>query len=48
MKAIRGLAKGMTENMNGSIIYVVSDSVGETAELVTKAAASQFSDQLFP
>lgn len=28
--------------MNGSIIYVVSDSVGETAELVTKAAASQF------
>jgi regulator of PEP synthase PpsR (kinase-PPPase family) len=26
------------------IVYVVSDSVGETAELVTKAAASQFSD----
>ena len=24
------------------IIYVVSDSVGETAELVTKAAISQF------
>ncbi|PLT30977.1 pyruvate, water dikinase regulatory protein [Peribacillus deserti] len=28
--------------MNSKIIYVVSDSVGETAELVTKAAASQF------
>ncbi|MBM4762323.1 pyruvate, water dikinase regulatory protein [Bacillus sp. B15-48] len=27
-----------------SIIYVVSDSVGETAELVTKAAVSQFKD----
>lgn len=27
---------------NKSIIYVVSDSVGETAELVTKAAVSQF------
>ncbi|SFE29171.1 pyruvate, water dikinase regulatory protein [Alteribacillus iranensis] len=27
------------------IIYVVSDSVGETAELVAKAAASQFGDQ---
>lgn len=26
------------------IIYVVSDSVGETAELVTKAAVSQFND----
>ena len=37
----------MTENMNGSIIYVVSDSVGETAELVTKAAASQFSGSAF-
>ena len=24
------------------IIYVVSDSIGETAELVTKAAISQF------
>ncbi|WP_110926898.1 pyruvate, water dikinase regulatory protein [Bacillus massiliglaciei] len=32
----------MTGNLGGSIIYVVSDSVGETAELVTKAAASQF------
>jgi len=28
--------------MSSSIIYVVSDSVGETAELVTKAAISQF------
>jgi [pyruvate, water dikinase]-phosphate phosphotransferase / [pyruvate, water dikinase] kinase len=28
--------------MNSPIIYVVSDSVGETAELVTKAAMSQF------
>lgn len=28
--------------MNLPIIYVVSDSVGETAELVTKAAISQF------
>lgn len=28
--------------MNSPIIYVVSDSVGETAELVTKAAISQF------
>ena len=28
--------------MNLPIIYVVSDSVGETAELVTKAAITQF------
>ena len=28
--------------MTSPVIYVVSDSVGETAELVTKAAASQF------
>lgn len=28
--------------MNNRIIYVVSDSVGETAELVVKAALSQF------
>ncbi|MGM9927631.1 MAG: pyruvate, water dikinase regulatory protein [Bacillus sp. (in: firmicutes)] len=28
--------------MSSQIIYVVSDSVGETAELVTKAAVSQF------
>ncbi|CAH0347034.1 pyruvate, water dikinase regulatory protein [Bacillus sp. CECT 9360] len=33
--------------MNSTIIYVVSDSVGETAELVTKAAASQFAGSLF-
>ncbi|MDP4164748.1 MAG: pyruvate, water dikinase regulatory protein [Bacillota bacterium] len=30
--------------MSMPIIYVVSDSVGETAELVTKAAISQFND----
>ena len=41
MKAIRGLAKGMTEKMNGSIIYVVSDSVGETAEVGTQAGGRQ-------
>lgn len=29
--------------MNESLIYVVSDSIGETAELVTKAALRQFS-----
>jgi [pyruvate, water dikinase]-phosphate phosphotransferase / [pyruvate, water dikinase] kinase len=33
--------------MNGSIIYVVSDSIGETAELVTKAASSQFAGAPF-
>ncbi|WP_409301736.1 pyruvate, water dikinase regulatory protein [Peribacillus sp. SCS-155] len=37
----------MGGNMSGSIIYVVSDSVGETAELVTKAAASQFAGTSF-
>ncbi|WP_163539605.1 pyruvate, water dikinase regulatory protein [Gracilibacillus sp. YIM 98692] len=31
--------------MEKSIIYVLSDSVGETAELVTKAALSQFMDE---
>lgn len=31
------------DRMTEPIIYVVSDSVGETAELVTKAAISQFS-----
>lgn len=31
--------------MEQSIIYVVSDSVGETADLVTKAAVSQFSGE---
>ncbi|MFD1705434.1 pyruvate, water dikinase regulatory protein [Siminovitchia sediminis] len=30
--------------MAESVVYVVSDSVGETAELVTKAAMSQFSE----
>ena len=29
--------------MDNLIIYVISDSVGETAEQVTKAALSQFS-----
>ncbi|WP_374721684.1 pyruvate, water dikinase regulatory protein [Peribacillus tepidiphilus] len=33
--------------MDTPIIYVVSDSVGETAELVTKAAVSQFVDSNF-
>ena len=32
----------MDTNSEKSIVYIVSDSVGETAELVTKAAASQF------
>ncbi len=38
--------KGMA-NMNSQrpIVYVVSDSVGETAELVVKAAASQFGEK---
>ncbi|KAB8128739.1 kinase/pyrophosphorylase, partial [Gracilibacillus oryzae] len=31
--------------MEKTIIYVVSDSVGETAEFVTKAALSQFMDE---
>ena len=34
--------KGMVDRWAMPIIYVVSDSVGETAELVTKAAISQF------
>jgi len=29
---------------NGHVIYVISDSVGETAELVVKAVCSQFRD----
>ncbi|WP_088102505.1 pyruvate, water dikinase regulatory protein [Halalkalibacter urbisdiaboli] len=33
----------MGEIMQRPVVYVVSDSVGETAELVVKAAASQFS-----
>jgi [pyruvate, water dikinase]-phosphate phosphotransferase / [pyruvate, water dikinase] kinase len=37
----------MDGKMNGSMVYVVSDSVGETAELVTKAAASQFTGNSF-
>ena len=32
----------MTNSTNRAIVYVISDSVGETAELVVKAAASQF------
>lgn len=32
----------MAEHINRPMIYIVSDSVGETAELVVKAAASQF------
>ncbi|PWA12460.1 phosphoenolpyruvate synthase regulatory protein [Pueribacillus theae] len=33
----------MTDNHNGRVVvYVISDSVGETADLVVKAAASQF------
>lgn len=40
MTEIEGDDKWMS---NMPIIYVVSDSVGETAELVTKAAISQFS-----
>ncbi len=33
----------LSEGKMRSVVYVVSDSVGETAELVVKAAASQFS-----
>jgi regulator of PEP synthase PpsR (kinase-PPPase family) len=32
----------MTKNFKRPVVYIVSDSVGETAELVVKAAASQF------
>ncbi|EST56378.1 phosphotransferase [Brevibacillus panacihumi W25] len=32
----------MQENQQGQLIYVVSDSIGETAELVVRAGASQF------
>lgn len=32
----------MTNTTNKAVVYVVSDSVGETAELVVKAATSQF------
>ncbi|MFD1018787.1 pyruvate, water dikinase regulatory protein [Thalassobacillus hwangdonensis] len=33
--------------MNRPLIYILSDSVGETAELVVKAALSQFNDGIF-
>ncbi|UFJ43142.1 kinase/pyrophosphorylase [Brevibacillus humidisoli] len=36
----------MQENQPGQIIYVVSDSIGETAEFVVRAAASQFDNHL--
>jgi len=32
----------MTQNIGQQLVYVISDSIGETAELVVKAAASQF------
>ncbi|GGE47075.1 putative pyruvate, phosphate dikinase regulatory protein [Pullulanibacillus camelliae] len=32
----------MSQQMQPQLIYVISDSIGETAELVVKAAASQF------
>lgn len=32
----------MQESQHGQLIYVVSDSIGETAELVVRAGASQF------
>ena len=34
--------EGFGMSMNSSIVYVVSDSVGETAEFVVRAAASQY------
>lgn len=36
----------MIGNQPGQLIYVVSDSIGETAEFVVRAAASQFADHL--
>ncbi len=36
----------MQPNEQGQIIYVVSDSIGETAELVVRAVASQFDNHL--
>ncbi len=36
----------MEENLQAQLIYVVSDSIGETAELVVRAAASQFDRHL--
>ncbi|HET7628431.1 MAG TPA: pyruvate, water dikinase regulatory protein [Bacillales bacterium] len=35
----------MNSHKKNRVVYVVSDSVGETAELVVKAAASQFRDR---
>ncbi|MFS8513673.1 MAG: kinase/pyrophosphorylase, partial [Planifilum fulgidum] len=32
----------MTSDLHHPVVYVVSDSVGETAELVVRAASSQF------
>ena len=37
----------MQDNQQGQLIYVVSDSIGETAELVVRAGASQFDRFLF-
>jgi len=37
----------MLDNQQGQLIYVVSDSIGETAELVVRAGASQFDGFLF-
>jgi len=37
----------MQPNQQGQVIYVVSDSIGETAELVVRAVCSQFNSQLF-
>ena len=34
--------KGVSDIPDKTVIYIVSDSVGETAELVAMAAASQF------
>jgi len=36
----------MLNERQGQLIYVVSDSIGETAELVVRAAASQFDNHL--
>ncbi|HZG13627.1 MAG TPA: pyruvate, water dikinase regulatory protein [Candidatus Bathyarchaeia archaeon] len=36
----------MEDSRQGQLIYVVSDSIGETAELVVRAAASQFDGHL--
>lgn len=35
----------MTLDQRDPVVYIVSDSVGETAELVVRAAASQFRDR---